>query len=97
MYVDEPVFNCPYSNFVVPTPNADGEYVYNVTDVAPDLLGFECITSTSTSRFVIATTLDAPPSDVATQLAALLQALPGMSTPNMVVTASSSPAATGRR
>lgn len=96
MYVDEPVFSCPYSNFVVPTPNTDGEYVYNLTDLAPDLLGFECITSTSTSRFVIAT-LDAPPSDVATQLATLLQALPGMNTPNMVVTASSSPAATGRR
>ena len=96
MYVDEPVFSCPYSNFVVPTPNTDGEYVYNLTDLAPDLLGFECITSTSTSRFVIAT-LDAPPSDVATQLATLLQALPGMNTPNMVVTASSSAAATGRR
>jgi len=96
VYVDEPVFSCPYSNFVVPTPNTDGEYVYNLTDLAPDLLGFECITSTSTSRFVIAT-LDAPPSDVATQLATLLQALPGMNTPNMVVTASSSPAATGRR
>jgi hypothetical protein len=96
VYVDNPVFQCTYPNFVVPSPNADGVYVYGSTDVAADLRGFECITSTARLSFTLVTP-DAPPSDVATQLAAVLLAQPGLNTTNIVVDASSTSTGTGRR